>query len=529
VQAEELARHDSLSARSSSFLLWASVTARHCSPHLARLLTRALVADICKALLNDLSMVAWALATAQGSGSEGIGSEVQFALDALMARAADLLAARTAGQGGATSDGGRKARQADGQRVATIAWAAASLQHPIPSEFVRAVADASLTNQLSLSPQATAMLLWGIAVAAEEEFDAALPLFEAAAPAVEEAARDYEAPDISMVLYAYAKRGTIENKLFEACTRRLTFLCRFPTPDAQGRPVLSAADVATIAWAYGAMGHPGPASLFELLAAQALEQVDSILPSGLCMVAWAFATLGHPCPALFAAVRGRLERGQQALGAERLCIILWALAVAGELTSATAAAVKGQLCHQDLSTMGLSQLYAAELVLQTAEDSPPGSLHLMGSPRMMLAARQAWMQRHQDGSSRHSRAVYSEIAGHLAALGLPCEHNLTTEDGLVPVKLACNLSNGTKVAVEVYWNHLCTTTSPRRPLGGALLRARLMEAHGWRVLGITASEWHRPERESHTASQLAKARRKLLEEALADILPPNQNLSPELA
>lgn len=54
----------------------------------------------------------------------------------------------------------------------------------------------------------------------------------------------------------------------------------------------------------------------------------------------------------------------------------------------------------------------------------------------------------------------------------------------------CSLIRCFQIAIEVYWNALCTTTHPRRPLGNAILRRRLLEARGWKVVGITTHEWY---------------------------------------
>uniref|UniRef100_A0A061SD38 RAP domain-containing protein n=1 Tax=Tetraselmis sp. GSL018 TaxID=582737 RepID=A0A061SD38_9CHLO len=307
---------------------------------------------------------------------------------------------------------------------------------------------------------------------------------------------------------ALSLRGLVEVELFDALAERMLLLA------ARGAQ-LSPEDISAAAAACGAMGHAHP-RLFRVLAGEALRQAGAMRPRHICSLAWASAELGHVDEALFSHICGVLEAGPDTFHAEALALLLWSLAVAQRLSPRTAAAVRDAVSRPRIpSTAALSQLYAAELGL-LADHGPSAGPGLLEDAGVSAEARRAWLRGHcqAEDAPPGRRDAFAEIADVLRREGLSCQQQLLTEDGQVPVRLACFPSSEDKVAVEVYYSALCTSTEPRRPLGKMLLRRRLLEARGWRVAAINSEEWHGTVRAAGSPSGLHRLRAALLEARL---------------
>lgn len=71
-----------------------------------------------------------------------------------------------------------------------------------------------------------------------------------------------------------------------------------------------------------------------------------------------------------------------------------------------------------------------------------------------------------------------------------------------------------QVAVEFYWRSSCTSSKPRRLLGRAMLRRRLLEARGWTVVGIMSHEWQPPPSIADNDAAVSAFRRGVLQKKL---------------
>lgn len=103
----------------------------------------------------------------------------------------------------------------------------------------------------------------------------------------------------------------------------------------------------------------------------------------------------------------------------------------------------------------------------------------------MLAER-CW----RDGAAaapRSARAL-GEVAAALEAAGAGCALGARTRDGAVCMDLALEV-DGHGVALEVNGPGMYSSNEPRRLLGDAGARARLLRARGWGVVSVALHEW----------------------------------------
>ncbi len=66
-----------------------------------------------------------------------------------------------------------------------------------------------------------------------------------------------------------------------------------------------------------------------------------------------------------------------------------------------------------------------------------------------------------------------------------------TDDGLFSIDIALLLSDGTKLAMEVDGPTHFFSNKPAMATGETLLRTRLLEARGWRVISVPVVHWQR--------------------------------------
>jgi hypothetical protein len=259
----------------------------------------------------------------------------------------------------------------------------------------------------------------------------------------------------------------------------------------------------------------------------ALEQVAERMapkmtnPQEVSSVLYGFAVLGSPpTPATLDALDAAAERTAQEMNAQEVANILWSFAVFDR--SPPSAVIDAASALADgFTTEGLVQCFqahAAEVLagrrlksgpVSDASDSDasrefrrlagfPRECDFRGSPsrgtaisgwisaELLEHAESAWRRCQVDRvDNTKTSDLHRDVSYTLTGLGR--EHLLKglTDDGLFRVD--CLIANG-QIAVEVN-GPACYVE--REPTGGTLLRKRLLEARGFRVVSVPGNEWER--------------------------------------
>jgi hypothetical protein len=272
---------------------------------------------------------------------------------------------------------------------------------------------------------------------------------------------------------------------------------------------------------------PSTVQLLEALPAFVEATWTAFNPQGISNTALAAATLEYHVPGLMAALVSAARPQLQAFNLQDLANLLWALAVlepmesqqvfreleqtvGGMLGSFNAqevgnvayayGVVLGQQVHRQLATAllqravevqghltveGERQLYSMVMLLpaEVAATLQPEVQRLVEECRAahLAAARVS-------AASQVQRQVYQVLRG-MGGLQPELEH--IAEGGLFCIDVALNLEAGPgqRVAVEVDGPWHYTRSRPYRELGATVLRRRLLERCGWRVLGVPVREW----------------------------------------
>jgi hypothetical protein len=199
----------------------------------------------------------------------------------------------------------------------------------------------------------------------------------------------------------------------------------------------------------------------------------------LANTAWALATLGHADGDFMVALLKAAEPQLRNFKPQELANTAWALATLGHKDDAFMAAVLQQAAGMalDLNAENLKQLFMCMLWL---EDQHSG----VAVPEQMAGAcKRAWMEeRHDPTPSRVQLEVLAVVRQLPGCSGATCEQ--ATDDGLFSIDIAVQLPDSSRLAVEVDGPSHFLNNTPSRLDGATLLRNRLLEARGWRVVSV---------------------------------------------
>jgi hypothetical protein len=273
---------------------------------------------------------------------------------------------------------------------------------------------------------------------------------------------------------------------------------------------------------------PPTVQLLEALPAFVEANMAAFTPQGISNTALAAATLEYHVPGLMAALVSAARPQLQAFNPQEVANLLWALAVlepmesqqvfheleqtvAGMLGSFNAqgasntawaySVVLGQQVDRQLATALLQRAVEVEGGL-TVEGKGQLYSMVMLLPAGVAATLQPEVQRlveecraaycaptHESAASKVQGQVYQVLSSFGGAMHPVLEH--VAEGGLfcIDIALKPKAGPGQRVAVEVDGPTHYTRSRPYRELGATVLRRRLLEWHGWRVVSVPVREW----------------------------------------
>lgn len=490
VGARALALVDQFKEQELSNVVWAFAKLHHYEQGLFAHLLAAVKAKLPHFLPQGVSNIAWALATA--------GHRDEPLFEQLLAHC--------------VSDIGSY----DVQGLSNLLWACATLGHRDPT-FLQAVLQECTARIERMSSQNLSNALWACAALGHADSR----MLGTWAEAVLHKLDMFEPQGLSNTAWAFAKLGFSSPVLFEALAEAA--LGKLDAFTAQG--------LSNTAWAYATMGHYHPA-LVQQLAEQVARQVSAFNAQNCSMSAWAFATLRHYHPALFDALLEQLAaqlpagvepqnianslwafaRAGHPLGVhteplvaaakallpqmnqQELCNTAWALGVLGQLDRDT----WQQFCNclgnvQGLTPEGVHQAFHAQLMLhsQLAREAgvplaslPAEQLPTLPEP-LHSHAHYMWLTSAVDV---HISKLQADVSAALLVAGIPNSMEWLTDDGLFSIDIAFQV-DGQPVAVEVDGSHHYTNSTPHIPLSEVLVRRRLLQDRGWKVVNIGYLDW----------------------------------------
>jgi hypothetical protein len=263
------------------------------------------------------------------------------------------------------------------------------------------------------------------------------------------------------------------------------------------------------------------------LSGRAPSKAAQFTPQNLSNIALAAARLEHREPGLLPAVMEAAQPLLQQFNAQDLANLLWALAVLEPTDSQGAirqllpwvvdklgsfnaqgvantawacAVVLGQqvdvllamaLLHRAASVQDTLQAEERNQLYQMVMLLPGGHAAVVaqepGLQGLLAGCRDSFMaaatQSKESSLQREVHRSLQQIQGLAPHLGY------VTEDGLLCVDIALLDRDGVRVAVEVDGPSRYTRNKPYTELGKTVLKRRLLEAAGWRVVNVPLHEW----------------------------------------
>ncbi|KAG1677580.1 hypothetical protein FOA52_014478 [Chlamydomonas sp. UWO 241] len=425
-------------------------------------------------------------------------------------------------------------RDFERQHLANTVWALATLGHK-HGAFVAALLMVATLELREFTPQALANTVWALATLGQTDTDGVFiaALLKVAAPQL----CDFKPQELANTVWALATLGHKDRAFVATLPKAATSQLRYFNPQ----------NLANTMWALATVGHKDGVFIAALLKAAAPHLRD-FMPQALANTAWALATIGHYDRAFMAALLKAATPQLRNFKPQVLSNTAWALAVLGHADCAFMAALLQQTSGMvlDLISHAACRMQSPPargpatrptvrrpaLRLLPRLLSLPGPLllpplfvlsipvarganwFLAGGGRRMdeeeatAAAAERIAAAAEDGTSLPVRLATDVVrflyggtgrrepadGGVLDVLAvvrqLPgcsgATYEQATDDGLFSIDIAVHLPDGSRLAVEVDGPQHFLSSPSGRLNGATLLRNRLLEARGWRVVSVPA-------------------------------------------
>ncbi|KAG1669327.1 hypothetical protein FOA52_014889 [Chlamydomonas sp. UWO 241] len=349
------------------------------------------------------------------------------------------------------------------QALANTVWALATLGHT-NGAFVAALLKVATSQLRNFKPQELSNTAWALAKLQHYDGAFVVALLEVATPQL----RNFKPQALANTVWALAALGHADSSFMAALLKAAALQLRNFNPQA----------LANTAWALATLGYADDAFMTALLKA-ATPHLCDFKPQDLSNTVWALATLGHYDRAFMAALLKVATAQRRNFNPQAVSNTAWALAVLGHADSVFMATLLQQAAGMvlDLNAENLQQLFQCMLWLK---DQNSG----VAVPAQLAAAcKTAWMEERDDPQpSRVQLEVLAVVRQLPGCSGATSEQ--ATDDGLFSVDIAVQLPDGSRLAVEVDGPQHFLSSPPDRLDGATLLRNRLLEARGWRVVGV---------------------------------------------
>jgi predicted component of type VI protein secretion system len=349
------------------------------------------------------------------------------------------------------------------QELANTVWALATLGHA-GDAFVAALLKVAAPQLCNFKPQELANTAWALATLghADDAFMAAL------LKAAKLQLRDYNPQALANTVWALATLGHGDDAFVAA-------LLKVAAPQLRN---FNPQNLANTVWALATLGHADDAFVAALLKVAA-PQLRDFNPQALANTVWALATLGHADDACVAALLKAAAPQLRDFNPQELSNTAWALAVLDHADDIFMAALLQQAAGMVIpfDSQALIQIFMCMLWLKDQRSDVAAPAQLAG------ACKRAWMEERDDAlPSRVQLEVLAVVRQLPDCSGAASEQ--ATDDGLFSIDIAVQLPDGSRLAVEVDGPYHFLSNSPGRLDGATLLRNRLLEARGWRVVSV---------------------------------------------
>ncbi|KAG1660821.1 hypothetical protein FOA52_010246 [Chlamydomonas sp. UWO 241] len=355
-------------------------------------------------------------------------------------------------------------RDFEPQHLANTVWALATLDIHADSTFTAALLKEAMQKLRDFNPQNLANTVW--ALAKLQNYDGAFmaALFKEAMPRL----RDFNPQNLANTLWALGTLGHTDGAFMAALLKEAMPRLRDFNPQ----------NLANTLCALATLGHTDGSFMAALLK-EAMPRLRGFTSQDLANTLWALATLGHTDGAFTAALLKESMPRLPDFTPQNLANAAWALAALDHADDAFMAALLQQaaIMVPSFDDEGLTQLFLCDLWLKDRHSD-------VAAPAQLAAAcKMAWME---EGDNPLPSQVQLEVLAVVRQLPgcSDATSEQATDDGLFSINIAVQLPDGSRLAVEVDGPSHFLRNPPGRLNGAALLRNRLLEARGWRVVSV---------------------------------------------
>ncbi|KAG1661634.1 hypothetical protein FOA52_007515 [Chlamydomonas sp. UWO 241] len=349
------------------------------------------------------------------------------------------------------------------QALANTVWALAMLDHT-DKDFVTALLKEAKRKLRDFKPQELANTVWALATLDHVDKDFMSMLLKVSTPQL----HSFKPQNLSNMLWALATLGHTDGTFMAALLKEAMPRLRDFKPQ----------ELANTAWALATLGHADDIFMAALVKAATLWLHDCN-PQELANMALALAKLrqydGAFVAALLEAAKSRLDD----FTPQNLANMAWALAALGHADDAFVAALFQQAAGMvlGLHARDMKQLFLCELWLKDQHSD------VAVPEQLATACKRAWLKERDDPQpSRVQLEVLAVVRQLPGCSGATSEQ--ATDDGLFSIDIAVQLPDGGRLAVEVDGPSHFLSSLPGRLDGATLLRNRMLEARGWRVVSV---------------------------------------------
>jgi very-short-patch-repair endonuclease len=380
-----------------------------------------------------------------------------------------------------------KVQHVNAQDVANTMWACAKMglvvQQQSAAVLVGALLQLVRTRPGSVATQAVSNTLWACATMGhplqQQDVDVLLGLLV-------QRKEQADPQHLANTVWAVSKLHPPSSARSSACRQLLAHLPGLIRSKAgQFKPQ----ELSNIAVAAATLQHREPGLLPAVMeAAQPLLQQFNT--QGLANLLWALAVLEPtasqvPMLQLLPWVVDKLGR----CNAQEVAITAWACAVV--LGQQVDVQLASKLLHRAASVQDPLQGESKNQLYQMVMLLPGGHAAVVaqepGLQALLADCRDSFIAAAGDSHASDFQREVHQALQQIQGLSPSFEH--ATDDGLFCVDVALFVREGVRVAVEADGSSHHTRNEPHSELGKTVLRRRLLEAAGWRVVSVPWFEW----------------------------------------
>ena len=361
------------------------------------------------------------------------------------------------------------------QGLTNIIWALATLNYSPGIPFIRQLLKVAESRLEEYTPQNFTNTVWAMATL---KYSNGSVFITQLLKVAETKLRDFDPQNVANMLWSLAALNFFEGSFIRQLLKEAEHKLSDFKPQHTSNTV----------WALATLKYADGSSFIKKLLREVEPKLSDFNPQNLTNTLWALATLNYRDGSHFVKQLLReIQQKMEILDHQNLSNTAWALAVLDHADAPSFLTRFLPLAYEMAAKMRDQEKYQCLQYIRLMEDGGHVTDGIKSDARFSKLKKICQEAKMHETTSRKQSEVLNAIRRVPGCSDTTYEH--LTEDGLFTVDIALQLNGGQKLAIEVDGpSHFLS--DERSFNGGTVLRNRLLENRGWKVISIPLVDWY---------------------------------------